>query len=376
MSQLQQLGRYKIEEHIGAGAYADVYRATDATLKRTVALKVLILMLLAHEEAFARFVQEVQTAAGLFHPQFATVLDLGEDQGRYFLAMRFVDGASLDQVLSEGGPLPWDQALQFIEQIAGALQFAHDKGFVHRDVKSQNMLISQSKGAVLTDFGLVKAIATSGLTTTGSFLGTPHYMPPEIWKGEETTPVVDQYALACVFVEMLFGAALHVGTTPPAVMAKHFQPPDFPEHWPGDMPAGTEEILAKALLQDADDRYLDMVAFIKAIKADKTTIKPTQPEEVVSKPVSPLSVDFEEQLGLVTSDNPAGIELVEIPKGEFLYGDKKENQLIEQSYLMGKYTVTNAQYKIFIDTKPMSMCQSIGIKGLVNTPMAKPITRL
>lgn len=121
MEPLKQLGRYQIEEHIGSGAYADVYRATDTTLKRTVALKVLKPMLLADEDAFARFVQEAQTAAGLFHPHIATVLDLGEADGRYLLAIHYVDGPSLDRILAERESLTWKEGLEITAQIAVAL---------------------------------------------------------------------------------------------------------------------------------------------------------------------------------------------------------------------------------------------------------------
>jgi len=127
-------------------------------------------------------------AANLFHPNIATVLDMGEADGRYFIAMRYVDGPSLDNFLAANGPLTWAQALGVTSQIGKALDFAHQNGLVHRDVKPQNIIVSANEGAVLTDFGLVRAIASSGMTTTGSMLGTPAYMAPEIWEGEEAAP--------------------------------------------------------------------------------------------------------------------------------------------------------------------------------------------
>ncbi|MBL7163907.1 MAG: SUMF1/EgtB/PvdO family nonheme iron enzyme, partial [Anaerolineales bacterium] len=367
------LGRYKIEEHIGSGAYADVYRAMDTTLKRTVALKVLKPMLLADEEAFARFVQEAQTAAGLFHPHIATVLDLGEAEaeGRYFLAMRYVDGPSLDMLLAERGLLPWEGALRITEQIAGALQFAHDKGLIHRDIKPQNILVSQNEGAVLTDFGLVKAMATSGLTTTGTFLGTPNYMAPEIWKDEEITHAVDQYALACVLVEMLTGEVLYNGNTPPAVMAKHFQPPGLPGSWPDGISAGIVEVLEKALVQDPGDRCTSMAEFAAALKSDRYSIGLIQPKGTVMTTDPQSNEDDEDLSGLVTPDNPAGIEWVEIPAGEFLYGDEKNPHYIRASYLIDKYPVTNAQYKSFLDANPNQKAPSSWDKKKCMYPSGK-----
>ena len=352
MTEHQQLGKYLIEAHIGTGAYADVYRAMDTALKRTVALKVLKPMLLADEEAFARFVQEAQAAAGLFHPQIATVLDLGEADGRFFLAMRYVEGVSLAEYIAQNGPLPWDEALRITEQIAEALGYAHGKGFIHRDVKPQNILISESEGAFLTDFGLVKAIASSGMTTTGSFLGTPHYMAPEIWQGVEVTPATDQYALACVLCEMLTGEVLYAGKTPPVVMAKHFQPPPLPDVWPDGVPDGTDEVLRKALVQDQQARYLDLDEFVATLKPDRSShVIQTPRVEVVSQP-APLQQPEPDLSGLVAADNPAGIEWVEIPAGVFLYGDDKAKRMIEKPYLIGKYPVTNEQYKKFIDANP------------------------
>ncbi|MGC1379331.1 MAG: bifunctional serine/threonine-protein kinase/formylglycine-generating enzyme family protein [Anaerolineales bacterium] len=333
-----QLGRYQIETPLGSGAFADVYRASDQMLKRTVALKVLKPALVADGEAFGRFVQEAQVAANLFHPHIATVLDMGEAEGRYFIAMRYVDGPSLDKVLAADGPLPWAQALEIASQIGQALDFAHQKGLVHRDVKPQNIIISASEGAVLTDFGLVRAIATSGLTHTGSMLGTPAYMAPEIWEGEEAAPATDQYALACVLVEMLTGKVLFDGKTPPAVMAKHFKPLALPTTWPQGVPVGIGETLGKALAKTPAERFAKNAAFIAALH---------QPFDTVS-PVKASSAHTQQS----AIQNPAGIEWVEIPAGEFLYGDKNERRSIEKPFLIGKYPVTNAQYKRFVDANP------------------------
>ncbi|MEI7989064.1 MAG: serine/threonine-protein kinase, partial [Chloroflexota bacterium] len=211
MEAFKQLGRYQIEEHLGSGSYAAVYRALDTVLERIVALKVLKPALVADESAFSRFVQEAKVMAKLTHPRIAWVWDLGEADGRFFIAMRYVDGPSLEKVITQRGALPWQDAIQLIEQAAEALDFAHAKGFIHRDIKPQNILVSAEEGAVLTDFGLVKIIAASGMTTTGSFLGTPAYMAPEVWQDHPSTQATDQYALACVLVEVLTGKTLFGG---------------------------------------------------------------------------------------------------------------------------------------------------------------------
>jgi len=331
-----KLGKYQIEEHIGAGANADVYRAADSALKRTVALKVLKPALIADEEAFERFTQEAQVLASLVHPHIAWVWDMGEAEGRYFIAMRYVNGRSLDRLLEESGPLALEEALRITGQVAEALKFAHEKKLVHRDVKPQNILISQEEGAVLTDFGLVKAMESSGMTRTGSHLGTPAYMAPELWEGEEASPASDQYALACVLVEMLTGKVLFGGNTPVAIRKHLMEEPALPTN----LPAVIVESVRRALSKSAGERFKHISDFVAALR---------EPSRVSAK-VMPGADDQKSQNK--KSDNPAGIEWVEIPAGEFLYGEKKERQYIRKPYLIGKYPVTNEQYQRFIDANP------------------------
>lgn len=347
MPELNQLGRYKIESRLGSGAYADVYKAVDQMLKRTVALKVLKPALVADGEAFGRFVQEAQVAANLFHPYIATVLDVGESDGYHFLAMRYVQGLALDKVLARQGAFRWEQAIKIIAQVGEALDFAHQKGLVHRDVKPQNILLSETEGAVLTDFGLVRAITSSGMTTTGSFLGTPNYMAPEIWEGQEATLAADQYALACVLVEMLTGKILFDGKTPPAVMLMHFMPLELPASWPDGTPAGLTKALAQALAKAPANRFASNAAFLSALRQPAS--RDLQPQTVHPQP---KSANPPSQKNNFAADNPAGIEWVEIPAGEFLYGDNKEKQFLRKAFLIGKYPVTNAQYKRFLEANP------------------------
>ena len=370
MPELKQLGRYIIEADLGSGAFADVYKALDKTLKRQVALKVLKPRLVADEEAFMRFVQEAQVGANLFHPHIATVLDLGEVDGYYYLAMRYVEGQSLDKVLKQEGAFNWDQLLVVMKEIAGALDFAHQKGLVHRDIKPQNIILS-TEGDVLTDFGLVRALVNSGMTTTGSFLGTPNYMAPEVWEGEDAGPATDQYALACVVFEMLTGAILFDGRTPPAVMAKHFKAPQFPETWPEGTPAGCDGILSKALNKDPQARFENMQAFDDALiglsqKHDIPMVE-VMTEHQIDEPkfeeksilVDDLSInqmdsDNNSSPNFPDTDlekNPAVIEWVEVPAGDFLYGPYKKKVSCDR-FLIGKYPITNAQYKLFLDANP------------------------
>jgi len=348
------LGKYQIESFLGKGAFAEVYKAVDTMLKRTVALKVLKPALLADDEAFARFVQEAQTLANLVHPHIAWVWDLGEAQGRYYIAMRYVDGKSLDKVIAERGALAWDETLKITDQIAAALQFAHEKGLVHRDVKPQNIIVSESEGAVLTDFGLVKALHSSGMSSTTSMIGTPAYIPPEIWEGEAASPASDQYALACVLVEMLTGKVLFDGTTP-AIMKKHLlEPPPLPEKLPEGAPAGVLEALRCALGKKPIERYENIPDFAAALKqpaVDRTV----QSQEAPKKPASAPSRERENEMAITLAP---GVEIafVRVPAGEFIMGsndgdkdEKPQHEVHLEEYWMGKYPVTNAQYKAFVD---------------------------
>ncbi len=253
---MDKLGKYEIIAHIGSGATSDVYRARDITLEREVALKVLKPSLVADGESYQRFMQEARSAARLFHPHIATVLEMGEAEGRYFIAMRYIEGKSLDRILAEDGPLSWEEALHMLEQVGSALDYAHKEGLLHRDVKPSNIICSQEGEYILTDFGLVRAMMSTGLTShTGAILGTPAYIAPEVWEGEEAVPATDQYALACVLVELLTGEALFGGKTPMAVMKKHSEAPQLQEVWPSGTPEEAREAIERSLSKDPLDRF-------------------------------------------------------------------------------------------------------------------------
>ena len=374
---LKNLGRYEIEDPLGSGAYADVYKALDTALERTVALKVLKPALMADEEAFARFLKEARTLANLMHPHIAWVWDLGQADGRYFLAMRYVDGPSLDKLIAQEGCVGWKKAWAITEQVASALSFAHGRGLVHRDVKPQNIIVSPGEGAVLTDFGLVKAMEASGLSTrSGAIIGTPQYIPPEVWKGQSSGPAADQYALACVLVEMLTGQRLFDAPTPPAVMLKHFQPTDLPAQWPQETPEEISTILQKALAQEPTERYASIEDFVKApaslshqqarrkameeearqaaeekARREAQEHQRRQAKEMERKAEEERKRQAEE-LARRMRENPAQVEWVDIPAGGFLYGENKLNKDIPQPYLISKYPITNAQYKRFLDANP------------------------
>jgi hypothetical protein len=182
--------------------------------------------------------------------------------------MRYIPGQSLDKLLVEQGRMSWEETLRMAEQIGAALDFAHAQGFLHRDVKPSNIIRTPEGEYVLTDFGLVKAMMATGLTTqTGALLGTPPYMAPEVWLGEAATPATDQYALACVLYEALTGKVLFAGETPPAVMTRHvLKGAELGEEWPPDVPQETKAMLLKALAKEPAERYPTTGEFVQALQ--------------------------------------------------------------------------------------------------------------
>ncbi len=261
-----QLGRYTLGDQLGSGGFGTVYKAADS-IGRSVAVKVLKPGWADDPGTIERFRREAQVAGELFHNRIATIIDFDEFEGRLFLVMRYIDGIPLDKFIKGKSLLRWPESLQILSEVADGLDYAHQRGFIHRDIKPANILISDREGAVLTDFGLVKAAENSGMSTSGVMLGTPHYIAPEIWAGKPASPATDIYSLACVACEMLTGEVLFAGVSPPEIMTKHMQSaPPLPENWPAGVPEGIREVLTCALDIDPGKRYQNVTEFISALK--------------------------------------------------------------------------------------------------------------
>jgi serine/threonine protein kinase len=298
LDELTQLGRYQIKQRLGGGAHAVVYQAEDTLLNRTVALKVLKPIWASNPEMVGRFTREARAAANLMHSHIAWVFDFGEIQDFYFLAVRYVEGPTLDELIADQGKIPWQESLEYIEELGSALDYAHGKAVIHRDVKPKNIIISTSEGAVLTDFGLVKAgFDVSFQTKADMIIGTPEYIPPEIWNGESASPATDQYALACVFVEMLSGKPLFSGTRLDEIIRKHLEPPSLSDTWPGDIPPGAEQIFRRALSPNPHDRYPNLGSFVKALKETR----PLTSDEIILRSQQILDQQAHENEPMQTS---------------------------------------------------------------------------
>src|SRR5262245_61605931 len=194
----EQTERYQILNEIGRGGFAVVFRAHDTQLDRPVALKELHSHLLTDSDWVDRFRREARLIARLNHPHIVPIYDIGQGVGRQFLIMSLVEGSGLDKLLASRGRLPWTEALDIIRAVAEGLDYAHSQGILHRDLKPANILMDPARGPLLSDFGLAKLVSDHSLSQSGSIVGTPHYIPPEIWDGEPATPQADIYALGCI----------------------------------------------------------------------------------------------------------------------------------------------------------------------------------
>jgi serine/threonine-protein kinase len=238
-----------------------------------VALKILNPALLHEEGWLARFRREAQVIAALDHPRIVAVYEIEELDNRVFIAMKYLNGPSLDAVLAERGALAWDEVQHISGEVLEALAYAHAKGVLHRDLKPANIVLDREKGAVLTDFGFARLVGETSLSLSlsGGLVGTPHYIAPELWQNQPPSPASDLYALGCILYEMVLGRKAFPGDTSPAVMMAHFQPLALPERWPAGVPAGLEAVLRRALAQEPDARYpsaADLAAALTALRMD------------------------------------------------------------------------------------------------------------
>ncbi|HWQ13436.1 MAG TPA: serine/threonine-protein kinase, partial [Roseiflexaceae bacterium] len=265
----QQLGRYLIQEEIGRGGMARVYRALDRSLQRQVALKVLAPQLALDQEFLRRFEREAITAANLHHPNIVTVYDVGEANGLRYIAMAYVRGRTLHAIIRERGALGLGYAVGIVEKVAAALDYAHAQGAVHRDVKPQNILIDIEGRVLLTDFGIAQAPDGPGgerLTRTGIFMGTPEYISPEQASAQRVDGRSDLYSLGIATYEMITGVVPFSGATPQLIVAHVQSPPPPPSTVAPGQPPELDLVLARALAKRPEQRFGSGAAFVEALR--------------------------------------------------------------------------------------------------------------
>jgi len=273
-------GRYRLELEVGRGGMGVVYRATDRVLDREVALKELPVQLTSDSDRLERFRQEARTLARLTHANITQVYDLIEDQGRLWIAMEYVDGGDLAALIESRGRLAIHEAARFAWQIAQAMQVAHERDIVHRDIKPMNVLLTANGTPKLADFGLARLRSSGSHTVAGTILGSPDYMSPEQAAGQVADSRSDIYALGITLYEMLTGKPPFEGDTP-AVLAQHItQLPPPPRQQVADLPLDLELIVLAMLEKDPHQRPADMATVARLLAPFATGEAPMPPQEV------------------------------------------------------------------------------------------------
>lgn len=259
--------RYRVLEPVGEGGMATVYRAVDTRLGRTVAVKVLHPEYARDRAFLQRFQQEAEFAASLgAHPNIVDIYDIGQDGDLHYIVMEFVEGSMLKDLILQKRRFTVPEAFAIGQQVASALDFAHKRGLIHRDVKPQNILITPDGLAKVTDFGIARSVTTSQLTRTGMVIGTVHYFSPEQAQGAPIGPQSDIYSLGIILYEMLtghlpFDAENAVGV---AMQHVHSDPPS-PWDYNPDLPARAVSVVMRALEKDPEERYRDAAEFAGAL---------------------------------------------------------------------------------------------------------------
>ena len=274
------LGEYDIYGELGRGGMAIVYLAHDIALDRKVAIKVLMPALLHSEGMAERFTNEARSAARLSHRNIIPIYAVKETERIVYFVMKFVPGKPLDQLISDlDVPMPIPMAQSILLQVGRALGHLHNEGVFHRDVKPANIVIDTDGSAVVMDFGIAKRTDVTGMTVTGTTLGTPYYMSPEQCKSEPLTPAADQYSLGIVAYEMLTGAVPFSGASAMETMSKNCydEPPPLIERRP-DCPKAMVAAVHRMLEKDASDRFPSMEDAISAMEA-----KPLSADDPVQK---------------------------------------------------------------------------------------------
>jgi eukaryotic-like serine/threonine-protein kinase len=265
-------GRYKVVSRLGAGGMADVFLAEDQQLGRKVALKLLHHRFAEDPGFVERFRREAQAAAGLQHPNVVSVYDRGAYDGTYYIAMEYLPGRSLKQLIRQEAPLDPIRAIDITIQILKAARFAHRRGVIHRDLKPHNVIVDDSDHAKVTDFGIARAGA-SDMTETGSIMGTAQYLSPEQAQGHAVSPGSDLYSVGVVLYEMLTGRVPFDAETAVTIAIKHVsEAPPAPRAINPNIPPELEQVVLWAMNKNPTDRPADADQFITALEQVKAVI--------------------------------------------------------------------------------------------------------
>ncbi len=269
--------RYEINEKIGSGGMADVYRATDTILKRTVAIKVLHPHFANEEDFVARFKREAQAVANLNHQNIVKIFDWGAEDSTYYIVMEYLTGRSLKEVIEEQAPLDETLIVDIGRQVLSAVEAAHDSDLVHRDIKPQNIIITENGDVKVMDFGIARSLSST-MTQTGSIMGTAFYLSPEQAQGAEVSNASDLYSVGIVLYQMATKKVPFDGESPVSIALKHVhEAPVPPRRLNPDLSLNLQTIILKAISKNPNDRYGDAAAFMDELgkAAGEEIILPT-----------------------------------------------------------------------------------------------------
>lgn len=296
-----KIGRYEILDEVGQGAMGTVYRAHDPLIERMVAIKTVSIAKLQQEgaDAESRFLREAQSAGRLSHPNIVTIYDVGEASGLAYIAMEYLSGSTLRDVMDRGGAMPLDLALDTTTQMAEALAFAHQHGVIHRDIKPANVIVTGQRGLIkLTDFGIAHLI-NSGHTLAGQMLGSPRYMSPEQAMGYEVDGRSDIFSLGAVLYEMLTGHYAFDGDSLPTIVYRVInEMPVAATSLRPQLPQELANLLASMLHKNPADRP-DARALVNALHA----LAPDKPQA----PAAPSSNHISRLLPVLAFGTPIGV---------------------------------------------------------------------
>jgi serine/threonine protein kinase len=261
-------GEYEIEKECGRGGMAAVFKALDASLRRPVALKVMLPGASAGGAIAERLRREARRAAALDHPNIVPIYQVGESGGLHYIVMKFIEGRPLDAIVEGQGALPIAVVVAVLRATASALAYAHERGTVHRDIKSSNILIDQEGRVYVSDFGLARAAEDTKVTPSGAVVGTPQFMSPEQCAGAEVGPQGDQYSLGIVGFQMLAGEAPFEGSSVLAVVQhQYFTPPPDLRGIRADAPAALLAIISQLVAKEPAQRFTNTSDLVTALEA-------------------------------------------------------------------------------------------------------------
>ena len=280
------IGRYQIVEELGRGGMGIVYKGHDPILERPVAIKILSQELVQNSEAKDRFIREAQASARLNHPNITGIYDINEHEGIYYIVFEFISGRSMDKILKEHGSFSYVDAIKLFIPAAQALEYAHEHGIVHRDVKPANIMVTEEQNVKVSDFGIAWVEASNTITKPGEIIGSFYYFSPEQARGEKVDRRSDIYSLGIVLYEMVTGKMPFIADNPAALIQMHLTAePDPPTMYNRALPRQIEDAILKAMRKDPADRFQNVKEFIEALAPKeentnndffKTKISPTE----------------------------------------------------------------------------------------------------